>query len=308
MKIAIMGAGALGCYFGGRLVEAGYDVAFIARGEHLRALQNDGLTIESPLGNAELKSVTATSTPAEIGTVDLVIFLAKLYDTEAAAQSMLPLLGADTPVVSFQNGIDGWERIGNVAGHDRVIGGSAYIFADIRAPGIVRHSNDFARLVLGEFDGRQRARTEAIAGILANAGIEHQLVDNIAVRVWEKFILLCGVSGLTTLTRLPIGAVLADAACASLLQDAFEEAAAVGLEQCPALAPDIAERQMTFARSLPYGLRASMLDDLERGKRLELNHLSGEIVRRGAELNIATPVHSAITRALSPYSDGGVRG
>ncbi len=304
MKIAVMGAGALGCYFGGRLAQAGLETAFIARGAHLEALQRDGLFIESPLGNAHITPVTATDDPAAVGPVDLVLFLVKLYDTESAARQMAPLLGPQTAVISFQNGIEAWERIGRIVGMDRVIGGTAFIPADIRAPGIVRHNGPFARLTIGEFDGRQSARCEAIREAFMRANVNIAVVEDIQVKIWEKFIVLSALSGVTTLTRLPIGNILGDALCAELFAAAIEETSAVGKAACPDLPDDAAATAMTAVRGFPKPMRASMLDDLERGKRLELNDLSGAVVRFGEKFGVATPVHRTILQALHPYGQG----
>lgn len=304
MKIAVMGAGALGCYFGGRIAAAGGDVAFIARGAHLQALRANGLSIESPLGDVRLEQVVATDDPAEIGPVDMVLFLVKMYDTEQAATAMAPLLGPETAIVSFQNGVDGWQRIGAIAGAERVIGGIAVIPADIRAPGIVRHSGPFARLVFGEFDRAGSPRTEALLETFAGAGIEASLVGDIAVKIWEKLVMLSALSAITALVRQPIGVIRADPLCSELFRAALAETHAVGLKVCPGLGADVAERQWGFAQKLPAGMRASMLDDLERGKRLELNHLSGAVVRLGAENGVPTPVHDVVHKALQPYVDG----
>ncbi len=304
MKIAIMGAGALGGYFGGRLAEAGADVGFIARGEHLAALKRDGLRIESPLGDAHLTAIRATDDPAEIGPVDLVFFLVKLYDTETAAQALAPLLGRETAVFTFQNGIDGAARIGAIVGEERVVDGIAYIPADIRAPGVVRHRGDFARLLFGETDGRESARCRALKAALDGAGIDGELVSDIRVRKWQKFVMLSGLSAITTLTRLPIGAILADEACAQLFRDALAETAAVGRAACPDLPADAADSALAVAHSFPYEVHASMFDDLQRGKRLELMDLSGAVVREGAAHGIETPVHRIAMQALHPYLNG----
>ena len=308
MKIAVFGTGALGGYFGARLLQGGHDVMFIARGAQLEALLQDGLKVESALGDVHIKPVRATANPAELEPVDIVLFLVKLYDTDAAATALKPLLGPGTAVVSFQNGIDGWQRIGAAIGHQHVLGGVAYIFADVRAPGVIRHNGSLARLVFGEFDGQKTARAEALEQALILAGVDAQLVDNIPVRIWEKFVLLSAISGVTTLTRLPIGRVLEDSQCAQLFRDALDETAHIGLAQCPDLADDIAQRQFEFARSLPVGMRASMLHDLEHGRRLELEDLSGAVVRLGTALGIATPAHAAIYRALHPYLEGDISG
>lgn len=305
MKIAIFGAGALGGYFGGRLLQAGHEVSFIARSIQLEALQQNGLIIESALGDAHLKPVHAIANPSELGPVDFVLFLVKLYDTDKAARALKPLLGTDTAVVSFQNGVDGWNVIADVIGIERMLGGVAYIFADVRAPGVVRHSGSLARLVIGEFDGRRTERAVALEQALLVANIEALLVNNIDVRIWEKFVLLSALSGVTTLTRLSIGEVLSDAYCAELFRDALRETAQVALIKCTSgLSADIAERQMNFAKSLPPDMRASMLQDLEYGNRIELDYLSGTVARLGASCGVETPVHATIYRALHPYIDG----
>ncbi len=301
MKIAVMGAGALGCYFGGRLAAAGADVTFIGRGAHLDALRTDGLKIESPLGDLHLPQVNATSDPAEVGPVDLVLFLVKLYDTEQAAEAMAPLLGPDTAVVTFQNGVNSRERIDRIIGEGRVIPGIAVIPADVRAPGIVRHSGPFARLVFGEADGHESARCKAFLSALQTASVDAEIAPNIEVRVWEKFIMLSTLSAITTLTRLNIGPILADENSAELVRSAVEETAAVGRKVCPALPENAAEKAMAMLKGMPGHMHASMLDDLNRGKRLELNDLSGEVVRLGRELGVATPAHEVVWRALHPY-------
>ncbi len=304
MKIAVMGAGALGCYYGGRLLQAGRDVSFVARGAHLEALKREGLRIESPLGDAHLPKINATSDPGDIGPVDMVFFLVKLYDTEDAAQVMSPLLGPETAVVSFQNGIDGWQRIGSLVGEDRVIGGLAVIPADIKAPGVVRHNGPFAKLVFGEFDGRISERCQALAATLDVDGIEALLVDNIDVRIWEKLVILSALSAITTLTRLPIGAILAEERSRALFRAAIDETHAVGRKACPALGESVADKSFAFAEQMPRHMRASMLDDLERGKRLELDDLSGAVVRLGKAHGVPTPVHAMVQAALSPYRNG----
>jgi 2-dehydropantoate 2-reductase len=304
MKIAVMGAGALGCYFGGRLAAAGADVTFIGRGAHLDALRAGGLKIESPLGDLHLPKVNASSDPAEVGPVDLVLFLVKLYDTEQAAEAIAPLLGPDTAVMTFQNGVNSRARIGRIVGEDRVIPGIAVIPADVRAPGIVRHSGPFARLVFGEPDGHESARCKAFLAALHNAGVDAEIAANIEVRVWEKFIMLSTLSAITTLTRLNIGPILADQACAALVRSAVIETTAVGRKVCPALPEDAADKALAMLKGMPGHMHASMLDDLNRGKRLELNDLSGEVVRLGRELGIATPAHELAWRALHPYVGG----
>src|SRR5437763_521355 len=204
MRIAIMGAGALGCYIGGRLIAAGNDVSFVARGAQLAALRDQGLRIESALGNLEIKKISATADPNEIGPVELVLFLVKLYDTDAAARALAPLLGPNTSIISFQNGIDAWHRIGAVAGSERIIGGVARLPCALTEPGVVRHNSGFANLQFGEFNGAASNRGKAFESLLNVEGLEARAVSDIDAQIWEKFVMLSALSGMTGLTRLPI--------------------------------------------------------------------------------------------------------
>ncbi len=303
MKIAVMGAGALGCYFGGRLAAAGADVAFIARGAQLAALRRDGLRIESPLGDAHVPAVTATDDPASVGPVDTVLFLVKLYDTAAAARQMAPLIGPETAVVSFQNGVEARSQIGAVIGEQHVVAGAAFIPADIREPGVVRHNGPFARLVFGEHDATASPRCLTLAAAFDRAGVDAAVVADIAAKLWEKFLVLSALSAITTLTRLPVGDILADHEGRALFRGAVDESHAVGRAVCPQLAATANDAAFELACGFPHGMRASMLDDLERGKPLELNHLSGAVVRLGATHGIATLGAAAAARALAAYGD-----
>ncbi len=304
MKIAVMGAGALGCYFGGRLAKSGVDVSFIARGEHLKALQSNGLTVESPLGDFRIDQVRATSDPAEIGPVDIVLFLVKLPDTREAAKGIAPLLHADTGVISFQNGIDAWEWIGEEVGAEHVIGGAAAIPAMIKSPGVISHSASFAKLVFGEFDGKPSGRCSELLKLLQDAQVDAELVDNIEVRIWEKFVMLSAFSAATALTRLPIGPIRDDPAAAELLKQLVSETLSVGLELCPGLRKEHEDWVLKFIENAPAGMRSSMLDDLTRGKSLEVAYLSGAVVRKARELELQTPAHEVVFRALSPFAAG----
>ncbi len=216
----------------------------------------------------------------------------------------LPFWGPQTPVLSLQNGVDGWRRIGGIAGEERVLGGIALLPAAMRKAAVVRHNGGFAKVKLGEFDGRLSERIEAVERELNVPGLDAHAVADISVQVWEKFIMLSTLSGITGLTRLPIGSILADRLCSHLYQRALEEAAEVGLKSCAELPKDVAARQMEFSRALPPAVKASMLYDLEHGKRIELNDLSGAVVRLGRELGVATPVHAVIHAALQPYVMG----
>ncbi len=302
MDILVMGAGALGGYFGGRLADAGHTVTFVARGAHLEALQQMGLKIQSPAGDLHLPEVNATHEPEPGANADIVLFLVKNFDVEAAAETLLPSLKPDSVIVTLQNGVSAHQRLGDIVGHDRVVPGIAFIPADVKAPGVVRHGAPLQKLVFGK--GRNAARIDKLATALKGVGVEVAVSDQVDVMLWTKFVFLSAFSAITTLTRLDIGPLRANPETADLFRRAMEETAAVGKAVCPDLPDGTAEAQWQFLQSMPDNVHASMLDDLLRGKRLELNYLSGEVSRIGREHGIATPLHDFVTAALQPYVNG----
>lgn len=304
MRIAIIGPGGVGGYFGGRLAAAGADVSFVARGEHLRALQQAGLKVESPEGNLHLPNVLATDDPGRIGPVDLVFFTVKLYDTEGALRLLPPLFGPATLVATFQNGVDSVETLSRALGSERVVGGTTYITAVVSAPGVIRHTA-LNRLIFGRPDHQPSPVLERLRDLYVAAGIDAAVSDDIERDIWTKFVRLSVFSGLTSVSRCPMGAVLADPALASLLDRALAESMAVAAARGIVLDPRVpGQARDGFAR-LPYEAKSSMLEDLERGRRLELPWLSGTVARLGRELGVATPVHEFITTVLAPHVQGG---
>ena len=304
MKIAIMGAGALGCYFGGRIDAAGADVTYIARGTHLEALQRSGLKIESPLGDLALPEVKAAGDPRDVGPVDIVFMLVKMQDLTAALDAVDPMLGPDTAILSFQNGVDAWEAIGKATDPKRVIGGTAVIPAEIREPGIVRHNAPFAKLTFGEFDGSASERCQALAETFTSGGVECGISDDIQRQIWEKFIFLSAFSGVTALTRLSTGPIREVPESFDLFRRAMEEAFSVGSTQCPTLSDAIIAERIDFLKAAPPAMQSSMLDDLSRGKPLELDSLSGAVVRIARQQGVPVPTHDLINRALQPLKNG----
>lgn len=304
MRIAVMGTGGVGGYFGGRLAAAGEDVTFIARGAHLEALQQRGLAIRSALGDATITPCQATDDTAAIGPVDLVIFTVKLYDTEAAAEAIRPLIGPETGVVTFQNGITGPEALADRLGAEHVMGGVAKIAAVIAEPGVIRHTGTIAELVFGEFDGRSSARVAALAAALEAAGVRHTVSGEIRREIWDKMVFLSTFAGLTSLLRLPIGPIRSDRETRDLLRDGLAEALAVGRAAGANLPADLVDEILERIDRLPFEMKSSMLQDLEGGRRLELAWLSGAIVRMGRDLGVATPVHALIATALKLHAAG----
>jgi 2-dehydropantoate 2-reductase len=305
MRIAVMAAGAVGGYFGARLAAAGHDVTFIARGANLAAIRGHGLKIESVLGDLHLKDAQATSGPASVGPVDIVLFAVKLWDTEIAAEAARPLVGRATRVITLQNGVDSVERMAPILGNDQVVGGTAHIGSVMPAPGMIRHTSQFARMRCGRIDGRDDAQLSAFADAAHGAGIDITVSAKIDLDRWQKFVFLVGLSGVTAATRKPLGAVLADDDTRGWFLDLMREVMAVGRAQGVALAPEFLEDQIKFAHAAPYDFKASMLHDLEAGRRLELDWLAGKVVSLGRELGVPTPANEAVYKVLKLSRMGG---
>ena len=304
MRIAIMGAGAVGGYFGGLLSRAGNDVTFIARGAHLAAMQASGLTLETPNGTLEVNNARFVSDAAAAGPCDVVLFAVKAYAIEAAAMPLKPLVGAGSTVISVLNGVDHQDRIGAVLGAANVIGGLALVSGVITAPGVIRYTSPMSALRFGEADGSMSARALAFRDACIAAGFNAEVLADIRRAQWEKFVGLATNAALTSLFRLPVGYIYHDAEIIPLARRAFAEAAAVGRACGIALAEDIADRALAMHQSFPKTMYASMYFDLAKSKPMELDSLSGYIVRRGRALGVPTPVHEMAYLALKPYLHG----
>jgi 2-dehydropantoate 2-reductase len=303
MRIAIMGAGGVGGYFGARLAQAGHEVGFVARGRHLEALKTKGLTLKSPLGDANIK-VKATEDPAELGTADVVLFAVKLWDTESAAERIRPLVEKGGLVIPFQNGVESIERIGKVLGPERVMGGAAYIAARIGEPGVIVQTGTMARLRFGPVLPAQKETAAAFLAACQGAKIEAELADDIVRVLWEKFVLLVAISATTTVTRSNVGTVRADPDLRWLLETVMRETWALGRKKGVKLADDLVAQTLKFVEGLPAEMRASMAADLEAGGKLEAPWLSGAVARMSGEAGLEAPVNRAVYAALKPYLNG----
>ena len=304
MRIAIMAAGAVGGYFGARLADAGHDVVFFARGAHLQAIQNDGLRIESARGNLHLKNVNATDKSDGLAPVDVVLFAVKLWDSEQAAETLKPLIGPDTRVITAQNGIDSVAMIEPIIGAGKVVPGLAQINATIARPGVIAHSSQYHLLAFGHPD---RAADPALSTLVEagkGAGVDFVLSDNIERDLWLKFVVLVAISSVTAATRLPIGATRKDPDGRTLIHSIMREVVTVGRARGAKLDADLADKAIGFVNGVPESARASMAHDLERGNRLELDWLAGRVVSLGRELGVATPVCETIYATLKPYRMG----
>ena len=303
-RIAMMGSGAVGGYFGGRMAAAGCDVTFIARGRHLAAIRDSGLRVESPvLGDDRVFPARATDDPDEIGVVDYVIIGVKLWDTEAAASAVLPMLGPSTAVLTLQNGVESGE-IGKIVGPERLLGAVAFIGSAISEPGVIRHVGSMQRVVVGEPEGGTSARAERLRGELERGGIAADVSDDIQRTIWEKFVFLVGLSAATTMLRAPLGTVRENRDSRELFLGAMRETAAVARARGIALPAGFARGRLEFADGLPAEMTSSMHTDLARGNRLELDWLSGAVVRFGWASGVPTPVNRTVYETLRPHAAG----
>jgi 2-dehydropantoate 2-reductase len=304
MRIAVMGTGGVGAYFGAKLAKAGNEVAFIARGANLEAVRRQGLRVETEAGTIVLERPTATDSPAEIGPVDIVLFTVKLWDTEAAAESIRPLIGPETGVISLQNGVEKEAVLRRVLGAGHVMGGVCYIAATIVEPGLIRVTGKMQRIVAGEFGQAGSPRAEAFVAAARAAGIDAELSGDIERAIWEKFVFLVGMSGSTALVGRPIGVVREVPETRALLLDAMKEVVAVARARRIAVPDGFAENRLAFVDQLPPATTSSMHNDLERGSRLEVDWLSGAVARLGAADGVPTPVNRVIHAALKPHAGG----
>jgi 2-dehydropantoate 2-reductase len=298
-----MGSGGVGGVFGARLAKGGADVTFVARGPHLEAMRKDGLRIVGGADPIALPKVKATDDPASIGRVDMILFTVKLWDTENAARSLLPCIGPDTGLISFQNGVQKDDILRPIVG-DALIGGTSYVSAAITAPGVITQTGTMQGLAFGEFDGRRSTRVEALHKACVAGGIQAEISPDINLVIWQKFVFLASVAGATTSMRAPIGAIRDNPLTRQFLLDLMKEIVAVGRARGIALAPDFAERQIAFADTLPAGMIASMYHDLQSGKPLELPWLNGGVVDLGAASGVPTPLNRAVRDVLILHAKG----
>ena len=300
MRIAVLGSGGIGGYYGALLAKAGHDVSFIARGAHLEAMQQRGLTLRTPDGDSTIP-VTAVADTGTVGAVDLVLFCVKSYDTGPAAQALAPLMARDTAVVSFQNGVDNVQAIASVVGSGAVLVGVVYNALQLAGPGLVQRTGGDGKIVLGELGGALTERVQRIASAFQQTGVAHQVSTDIDRVLWEKFLFIAGVGGVTALARSGIGPLLASPGGRTLLTTSCEEIAAVALAERVPLPADAADRAVEQAATLPPQWRSSLARDLEDGRRLEVEALSGAVVRRGLKLGVPTPIHRTIAACLSVH-------
>jgi 2-dehydropantoate 2-reductase len=279
-------------------------VTFVARGAHLAAIRRDGLRVRSTVEGEYTVKVEAVERLDGRAPADLVLLCVKSFDTEAALAAVRPAVGPATTVLPLQNGIDSAERVEAALGPGHALGGAAYVFAALEAPGVVAHR--FAgRVVLGELDGRVSPRAERAREAFAAAGVPVELSTDIRRALWEKYLMICAQAGLTALTRAPVGVVRSVPETWRLYRAVVEELAAVAAAAGVRLPPDTVDGIMKAAAGLAPEASSSLAHDLSQGRRLELESLHGYAVRLAGRLGVAAPTLFAIYAALKPHAGGG---
>jgi 2-dehydropantoate 2-reductase len=303
VRIVVMGSGGTGGYFGAKLARAGEDVTFVARGAHLEAIRAHGLRVKSALEGEWVIRAPAVETLEGRPPADLVLFCVKSFDTERAAEVIRPVVGSGTGVLPIQNGVDNEERLEQLLGPGRVMGGVAQVFSVIEAPGVIAHFL-LGRLIFGEMDGRESPRARAFLAACQRAGIPAEVSPNILRALWEKYVFLTAHAGMTALTRCPAGVVRGLPETRRMYRLLVEEMAALGRAAGAGLDEGIVERVMGMLDALGMNAYSSLHHDLTHGKPLELEALHGHAVRLGEKHGVATPTLFAVYAALRAHRDG----
>ncbi len=308
MHIAVVGSGAVGGYYGARLVQAGRQVTFVARGAHLKALRERGLLVWSPLGDSHI-SATAESDTSKVGPVDVVLFAVKNYDLERAAALLTPLIGPSTVVLTLQNGVDAPEAVARFVNRVHVLGGTTYIGTNLLAPGLIEQTGTRRLIVMGEaFDAGTEVspRVRALADVLLSAEIQVETVADVRGALWEKLIFLAPLAAFTAATRLAMGGVWGDAHIRRQIVETAREIERVARASGVAVRADVVDRMVATCDKLPGSMRPSMLADITAGKPLEVEALLGAVVRRGSAVSVPTPQMSTLYAVLKPLAAGRV--
>ena len=300
MRFAIFGSGGLGGYYGARLAQAGHEVAFVARRRQLEAMRAGGLKVLSPLGDFHLERPRVSSDPLELGEADCVIVGVKSWQVVEAAHAMKPLLGRDTLVLPFLNGVEAPDQLAEVLGAERVLGGLSKVFAMIEAPGVIRHASPGATIELGELGGGQTPRARALRDAFAGAGVDAKLSGDIRGALWAKLVTVTSWAGLGALSRSTMGTLRTYPETRALIDRAMDEGIAVGIACGHSPARDLKGELWRYYDALPVGATASMQRDIIAGRPSELDAWNGAVVRFGAEAGLETPVHRFTYHALLP--------
>jgi 2-dehydropantoate 2-reductase len=310
MRIAILGSGAVGGYYGAKLARAGHDVTFVARGAHLAAIRERGLQIKSSALGDFTVTANAEQDTAKVGPVQLVLVAVKTYDNPTALPLLTPMLGLDTVVLTVQNGVDSPAAVAAVAGQSRTLGGTTYIATALEAPGLIVQTGDHRRIVFGEAFGnlpRVSDRVNAIHEAFAGADIQSIPVGDGRVPIWEKFVFLASLAGFTGAARLPIGPVWSDPFTRAQFLAASREIEALARAEGVPVAADVVDRMIPYIDAIPGSMRSSLLIDLQQGKRIEVEALQGAVVRRAERVGVSVPILATLYAVLKLHAAGEPR-
>jgi 2-dehydropantoate 2-reductase len=302
-----MGTGSIGTYFGGMLARAGHQVALIARGENLAAIRAHGLRIQTDDGLLTIPGGdfrSATDDPAAVGPVDLVLLTVKTYQNAEAVPAMQPLVGRDTAVLCLQNGIDSYQAVAEALGAEIVLPGAAYIEATRLGPGMVKQCGSVVRIAFGEADGSDSPRGHAIRQALSEAGINGRFSQDIRQVLWTKFLFIATMAGATGLSRETMAEIMPRPEWRQVIINCMREIEAVARASQVALAPDIVETTVAYIEGDLDDMHASMHADIMAGRPLELEALTGAVVRAGQSAGVPTPINDVIYAALKPFAAG----
>ena len=304
MKIAVMATGGVGGVFGAKFAEAGEDITFIARGTHLEEIKKNGLTILDDKGEVNIKDIQITDDPVSIGTVDFIIFAVKLWDTESAATICKPMLGPETVLIPFQNGVSSTETISKIIGETHTGRGISRVSASIEAPGIIRRVGSYGSLAFAEAGGAKSTRMQAFLDICNRAGVEAEIPNDIFLTLWQKYIFLVTVSGMTTAARRPMQSLIKGPEGLTTAINCMTEVAEVGRAIGIHLPTDTVEKLVNFLKKMPQNMKASQAIDLENGRRLEAPWLTGNVCKMGRKYGIPTPANDTLYSVIQPYIMG----
>jgi 2-dehydropantoate 2-reductase len=303
MKFVVVGTGGVGGYFGAKLATGGEDVWFMARGKHLAAMRAAGLHVHATDGDMVVPAGKMTDAVAEIGPADVVLFCVKSYDTESAARLLGPIVTKDSIIISLQNGVSNEEMIQKIIPERIIFGGVAYIYSLITAPGVITETGGPKKIVFGPMTSSPHtiARSTQILEVMLHTGIHAEVADDISAALWKKFIFIAAVGGLTAMTRLTLGEMLAVHETRNLLREAMEEADTVARALHVNIEHGYVGATFETLSKFNNNTRSSLYYDLVNGKPMEIDALSGTVLRYGERLGISTPIHRAIYAALLPY-------
>jgi 2-dehydropantoate 2-reductase len=300
MRIVVFGAGGVGGYFGGRLAHAGEDVTFIARGKHLDALQTQGLRVSRIYGDFIVSPIHVTHDPSTVGIADVILLAVKAWQVSDAIKLMRPMVGPDTFIVPLLNGVEAPAQLSAVLGPESILGGLCWIISFISEPGVIHHIGMEPHVIFGELDNRRSQRVERLYQAFVHADVNVEIPQDTMVAMWEKFVYIASISGMGSVTRVPVGIMRSLPQTRQMIEHAVDEIIAVGWELEIRLPDNLFQQTMHYIDSMPADSTLSMQRDIMSGRPSELEAQSGAVVRLGKDVNVTTPINTFVYQSLLP--------